>query len=151
MLLPEVSCCLLLLAATVCAGGMKTGAGRIGGPCAYHDYPGTATITRVEKTDASREQGTASSGPGYEGYEVWFRFVTEQPVAEEWAREGMAREHLFQLANSWYPGDRYLRRYGLAAGKSYRCVLKVIVSGTCTPTVFDFPELKRDDYFELAR
>ena len=50
--------------------------------------------------------------------------------------------------NSWYPGPRFLERYGIAAGKSFACTLNVISQGTCTPTVFDFQGIDRADYFE---
>ena len=50
--------------------------------------------------------------------------------------------------NSWYPGPRFLERYGIAAGKSFACTLNVISQGTCTPAVFDFQGIDRADYFE---
>lgn len=148
---------IFLAAVAVVSAGMggnprpKGPAGRLGGPCAYNDYPGTATIVRVDKTDASRAQGSSASGPGYEGYEIRFRFVTDQEIKEEWARPAAGREYLFQLANSWYPGARYIEKYNIKKGNSYPCAFRVITSGTCTPTIFDIPALKKDDYFETAR
>lgn len=120
----------------------------VGGPCSYSHYPGIATIIRVKKTEESRRQARTSGGPGYEGYEVWFVFKTDQLIKEEWARKSVKREHLFRLVNSWYPGPRYLKKYDIKVGSEYKCTLKVITSGTCTPIIFEFDQLKPDDYFE---
>jgi len=124
---------------------------RVGGPCEYAEYRGTATITSVEQTERSRQQVGNVGGAGYEGYEVWFRFAPEADIREEWARPAAGKEHPLCLMNSWYPGPRYLEKYGIKKGRSYNCTLKVITRGTCTPTIFEFPEIRRDDYFESAR
>lgn len=124
---------------------------RAGGPCEYHDYAGTATIVRVEQTETSRRQAKNVGGAGYEGYEVWFRFEPASEIGEEWARPAAGKEHRLSLMNSWYPGPRYLQKYGIKPGLKCSCVLKAITKGTCTPIIFDFPEIKRDDYFESAR
>jgi hypothetical protein len=124
---------------------------KIGGPCVYSSYPGVAKITRIEKTDASREQAETIGGPGYEGYEVWFAFKTDQEIKEKWARDTVEREHLFQLDNSWYPGPQYLEKYGFKVNKTYDCTLNVITKGTCSPTVFKFSKINTHDYFESER
>jgi len=148
---------LLLTCALACEGKAAENRGavaserRFGGPCEYADYEGTATITRVEKTEQSSGQAKSPGGPGYEGYEVWFRFGTDQEVRQEFARPKTSGEQLFKLANSWHPGERYIKKYGVEPGKSYRCVFKVITKGTCTPTIFDMTGLKKDDYFESSR
>ena len=91
-----------------------------GGACEYVGYQGTATITRVEKTARSGEQAGNVGGAGYEGYEVRFRFMPEADIREEWARPAAGREHLFCLMNSWYPGPRYLEKYGaVSVGSLY--------------------------------
>ena len=132
-------------------GGLPAEKLRVGGPCEYREYLGTATITRVEQTEASRRQAQNVGGAGYEGYEVWFRFEPASEIREEWARSAVGKEHLLSLMNSWYPGPRYLQKYGIKPGLKCQCVLKVITKGTCTPSIFDFPAIKRDDYFESSR
>lgn len=124
---------------------------KVGGQCEYTSYTGTATITRVDKTDASRAQASTMGGPGYEGNEVWYTYKTDQEVKEEWARGHSQKEHLLLLANSWYPGPHYSEKYGITPGKSYGCVLKVITRGTCTPLIFEFTGIDRSDYFEKAQ
>ncbi|HBH87106.1 MAG TPA: hypothetical protein DDY17_05845 [Syntrophaceae bacterium] len=123
-------------------------AGLAGGPCTYDGYPGQAKITRIEMTGQSKGQANVVGGPGYEGYEIWFSFVTDKEIKQDWAKEALKKEHLLKLSNSWYPGEKYLKKYGLEKGKLLRCTLKVITSGTCTPVIFEFDEVNTIDYFE---
>lgn len=123
----------------------------IGGPCAYTDIPGSALITSIEKTEASSHQVTVSGGPGYEGLEVRYTFTPTAPIANAAAKAWAAKTHSLQLANSWYPGPRYIAKYGLTQGKTIPAVLKVITKGTCTPFVFDLSGIDTTDYFETAK
>lgn len=120
----------------------------LGGHCSYSSYIGTAEIVKIEKTMTSMEQAKSLGGPGYEGYEIWFSFKAGQQIKEEWARESIKKMHLFRLANSWYPGIQYIEKYKIKVGNTYRCTLKVIQEGTCTPLLFEFDDLKSNDYFE---
>ena len=130
----------------------ELGKGRlVGGPCLYSHYSGQALITRIIKTKDSRRQAESPGGPGYEGYEVWFVFEPEEAIREEWAHKSLRRECLFQLANAWYPGPRYLEKYRVRAAGRYRCSVKVITSGACTPVIFEFNQLRQDDYFESTQ
>jgi hypothetical protein len=123
-------------------------ADRAGGPCTYESYPGQATITRIEKTEQSKGQAKTVGGPGYEGYEILFSFMTNKEIKQAWAKEALKREHLLDLRNSWYPGEQFLQKYGLEKGRVLKCTLKAITSGTCTPVVFEFDEVNTIDYFE---
>jgi hypothetical protein len=124
---------------------------KVGGPCEYVGYPGIATVTKMEITDQSRQQALSTGGAGYPGCEVWFSFKTDAAVSPDWARKLLGREHLFRLANSWYPGEKYIDKYGIKVGNTYPCVLKVITRGTCTPAIFKFPGCRDDDYFESKK
>ena len=124
---------------------------KVGGPCEYVDYAGTATITKMEISTASGQQALTTGGPGYPGCEIWFSFKTSANVSPDWARKLLDREHLFRLANSWYPGEKYIDKYGIKVGNTYTCILKVITRGTCTPAMFKFPSCKDDDYFESKK
>ena len=124
---------------------------KVGGPCEYVDYAGTATIAKMEITTASRQQALSTGGPGYPGCEVWFLFKTDAQISQDWARKVVTRGHLFRLANSWYPGEKYIDKYGIKVGNTYKCILKVITRGTCTPAMFKFPGCKDDDYFESKK
>jgi hypothetical protein len=123
---------------------------RIGGGCEYMEIPGTATITSVEKTPASTAQATTGGGPGYAGLDVRYTFAPTDPITDAEVQAWTEQEHTLQLANSWYPGPRYVEKYGLEKGATLSAVLKVQTAGTCTPFVVDFPDLDLTDYFETA-
>ena len=120
----------------------------VGGPCSYSDYGGIATIIAVKKTEKSKVQADMPGGPGYEGFEVWVRLRADKEIKEKWARDFIKKEHLFQLYNGWYPGPEYIEKYKIKPGQTYKCTVKVITKGTCTPIIFEFDKFKKDDYFE---
>ncbi|MEW6096458.1 MAG: hypothetical protein AB1567_08040 [bacterium] len=121
---------------------------RQGGGCVYISYDGDAEIIRIIQTQNSISQSKIIGGPGYEGYEVWFRFIPQQEISNEWVQKAISKEHLFTLYNSWYVGPLYLKKYGIEIGKTYPCKLKVIKKGVCTPLIFEIETLNRADYFE---
>jgi len=122
---------------------------RVGGPCAYRSCDGMAHITRIVQTGVSRKQADFMGGPGYKGYEIWFRFVPEKGVdIEGWAADLLDREHLLTLQNGWYPGPRYIKKYRLTQGSTCPCKVEIIEKGACTPIVFSFPSIDTRDYFE---
>jgi hypothetical protein len=120
----------------------------IGGRCTYNDIAGQARIVRIEKTAASTRQASIAGGPGYEGYKVEFQFTPATPIAEAQVREFVARPHFLRLANSWYPGPAYLKKYNIASGVVVPATLRVRISGSCTPMIFAFPSIDLTDYFE---
>ncbi len=124
---------------------------RLGGECEYRSLPGTATIVRVEKTAASSAQAAVTGGPGYAGFEVEFSFTAKEPIKDESVQRFVARPHILQLTNSWYPGPRFLEKYGLTKGRTLNAVLQVMTKGTCTPMLFSFPDVDLTDYFESNR
>jgi hypothetical protein len=140
-----IAAALFLLSAAATPGPLAAG------PCGYRYLSGSAHIVSVGKTKASSAQASTAGGPGYEGLEVRFAFTPEKPIADADLKEWAAREHTFKLANSWYPGARYVEKYGLSAGKTIPAVLAAIVQGTCTPFLFEFPAIDRADYFETAK
>ena len=122
---------------------------KLGGQCAYSAHPGTCTILSVEKTPDSVAQASLNGGPGYEGLAVTFAYAgADAGGGDTLMQQAIDGRHELRLMNSWFPGPRFLERYGIAAGKSFACTLKVITQGTCTPTVIDFPAIDRADYFE---
>jgi hypothetical protein len=100
---------------------------RVGGRCEYASYSGVAKIISiVEKND--------------DRYEVKFQFtpharIKELPVLTE------KREFLMLIDNSLYPNRLYLKRNGIVADKIFDCVIKVIIKGSCTPILFEFPSM----------
>lgn len=138
-----------LMAGAVCADPDASQDRKAGGQCRYAEHPGTCTILSVEKTPDSTAQASLSGGPGYAGLAVAFTYASaEAGNGDALVRQAIEGRHELQLMNSWYPGPRFLERYGIAAGKSFACTLEVIAEGTCTPTVINFPLVDRADYFE---
>lgn len=123
----------------------------VGGGCTYLELPGNATITRVAKTAASSHQASVEGAPGYDGYEIRFKFTPEAPIGDPSASAWAARSHEIRLTNSWYPGPRIVEKYGLVEGRAIRARLKVIRQGACTPHPFALPSVDTADYFETAR
>lgn len=115
----------------------------VGGPCEYKQYKGQATITSIRKKEMPENYG----GPSYESYEVKFSFSPEEEIEEAHGQVNQ-REYILMLTNSWHPGPKFLEKYRIKVGKSFECYLKVIVRGTCTPVLFDFPTIDLGDYFE---
>lgn len=138
----------LLAGAVALSFAPPTAKGQVGGPCAYDSYPGACTIAGIAKTPASIAQKTLGGGPGYEGFSVAFTYAGEAPRANALARQALDRPHEFLLANGWRPGPRFLEKYAIAKGKTFDCELKVIRTGSCTPTLFEFPAIDQTDYFE---
>ena len=115
-----------------------------GGPCVYEEYKGQATILSIRKKEMPKGYG---GGPSHDGYEVWFSFFPFGEIKEPHGKiEG--KKFLMLLRNSWYPGPEFLEKYRIEEGKVFDCQLKVITKGTCTPIVFDFPDIDLSDYFE---
>lgn len=118
----------------------------LGGPCEYKDYKGTATITSIRKKEEVRSHGRSS----YDPYEVKFSFSPHEEIKEPHG-DVEGKEHVLLLTNSWYPGPKFLKKYGISVGNVFDCYLKVITKGTCTPIIFDFPTIDLNDYFEFQR
>lgn len=119
-----------------------------GSRCVYSSYQGSAEIVRIKQTPASLEQSKVLGGPRYEGYEVWFLFRPQTNYSLGKHTSKINREHLLMLNNGWYVGSRYLKKYGIKAGNIIPCTMKIIKEGTCTPIVFEFKTIDRNDYFE---
>ncbi len=109
----------------------------VGGPCQYKTYPGQATIISITQSKDHNQSETAQ-------FEVKFSFTPGQIIEEKFARvEGKA----FNLygENFQYPDRQFLTRNSIHVGTVLEGYLNVIVSGTCTPLLFEFPDLKQEN------
>ncbi len=120
--------------------------GVLGGPCEYKRYKGQATIVSIRPKESPENYGR----PAEEGYEVKFSFSPEEEITAAYGKV-TGREYTMMLKNSSYPGPRFLERYDIKTGKSFDCYLQVIIRGTCTPVLFDFPTIDLGNYFEQKR
>jgi len=115
----------------------------VGGPCEYKAYRGHAKIVSIHEKELPPKVG----GPSNVVYDVKFSFTTHEEIKGSLARvEG--KEYLLLLANSSYPGPGFLKKYEIKPDKCFECYLKVIIRGTCTPVLFDFPTIDLSDYSE---
>jgi hypothetical protein len=111
---------------SICAGGSLEKHFRVGGQCEYRSYKGRGKIVSIAKKD------------GAKGYEVKFFFNPDEEVKEEFARtEG--REFLLLPSNTLYPGPNFLKNHGFKVDGFFDCTLRVIIKGTCTPVLFEYP------------
>ena len=107
----------------------------VGGPCKYKSYPGQATIISITG-------GQAGDADNVKRFEVKFTFTPQDKIEESYARVEGRTFHLY--GNNWrYPDQDFLKLHNIHVGKVLDGSLQVIVSGTCTPVVFDFPSLLR--------
>ncbi len=128
---------LLIFAFSACSEDKVVGERIVGGDCQYKQYQGRAEVVSI--TPIGRPAGYSS-----DRYEVRFRFTPDQKIEEPFAQtEG--REFLLLLNHNYYPGLNFLEKYDIKVGKVLDCTLKVIVRGTCTPMLFDFPSIAPED------
>ncbi|HOW56603.1 MAG TPA: hypothetical protein PKZ12_01270 [Smithellaceae bacterium] len=107
----------------------------VGGPCQYKSYPGQATIISIQRS-------TSIEHARNKGFEVKFSFTPKNKIAEGFVQtEG--KTFILYDKNSQYPDKEFLSKNNLQVGKPLDANLQAIVSGTCTPVVFDFPSLKQ--------
>jgi len=123
---------------------------RVGGdPIAYDTYTGKATITKIGKTDRSKANN--AHFVKYEGYEVSFKFKPDKPAKTDLAKEIFKSDFEFMLnegSTDYYPGEKYIKKYGIKVGNVYPCIMKVIRSGTATPCSYELEGLNPEDNFE---
>lgn len=103
---------------------------RVGGPCTYKQYKGEAEIVSV-----TPKQGIDGK------YEIRFSFQPRETVKEDFASiEG--KQWLLVRKDSSYPKGDFIIQYDIKTGKRFPCNMKVIIRGTCTPVLFDFPTIR---------
>ena len=100
----------------------------IGGPCEYTDTPGTATIVSV--SDAEPDANNCANDPVV----VVFDFAPADPGDEAGAATGW---HL-TIAGGANPPRAWVQAEGLIEGTQHACVRSDIVTGTCSPVVYEF-------------
>ncbi len=104
-----------------------------GGPCEYHRYEGRAEIVSLRKIPDPQDRAG-------EKYEVRFRFVPKEEIKESFLQvEG--REFLLEINQSPYLSLEFIEQHGIQIGSFLDGYLQVIVKGTCTPVLFEFPSL----------
>lgn len=107
----------------------------VGGPCEYKAYAGMAEVISVTRAGSAENRSK-------DEYEVKCSFHPEGHIEEQFAQTA-AREFRLYVDNDVNPGRRFIDQYDIKVGKRIPCVLRVIVRGTCTPVLFEFPWIGR--------
>jgi hypothetical protein len=107
----------------------------VGGPCQYKCYPGQATILSITSSPAG-DPDLAKR------FDVKFSFTPQEKIEESFARVEGKTFNLYGN-NFQYPDREFLMSHNIQVGRVLDGSLQVIISGTCTPVLFDFPVLKQ--------
>lgn len=108
----------------------------VGGHCEYFAINGHATIVEVKTAPADAYNCR-------DAVEVIYSFAPDDPsvaVSYRFADFPDARRR-FKLGAGMNPPRQWAYRMGLVPGSSHRCIRKEIVSGTCVPVKFEFPDI----------
>lgn len=100
----------------------------VGGECTYKQYDGSARITSITQKNYSNN----------DSYIIKFVFYPNQEITEPFA-QFESRELILLTKAGVYPNTSFLQENGIEVDKYFNCILKVIVNGRCTPTIFEFP------------
>jgi hypothetical protein len=131
--------CAPFLAVAICS---EATAGRLlGGPCKYKAISGIATITDVNSAPAD----------GYncqDAVEVIFNFSPDDPsaIANYRFKKYPDADQRFTLGAGLNPPGQWSQRVGLVSGSSHRCIRNEIISGSCVPVHYVFPDLDIDGW-----
>jgi hypothetical protein len=109
--------------------------GLVGGPCKYRSYPGYATILSITGNSADDKDKVGR-------FEVKFSFSPKDKITETFAQVEGKTFNLYGN-NFQYPDEEFLVTNNIRTGKVMEGSLQVIISGTCTPVLFEFPVLKQ--------
>lgn len=104
---------------------------RLGGPCEYREYKGVAEVVSVNRRGSADNQWQ-------DEFEVKCSFHPWEQIAEQFARTS-AREFRLHVDNDANPSGRFIVKHGIRVGSRIPCIVRVIVRGTCTPVLFEFP------------
>jgi hypothetical protein len=117
-------------------GGGGATTGNLGGPCEYVTIVGYATVIEVNKAPADAYNCR-------DAVEVIFTFLPDDPPAADSHRfaDYPDTHRRFKLGAGMNPPRQWVQRNGLVPGSRHRCLRKEIISGTCVPVMYVFPDI----------
>lgn len=98
-----------------------------GGPCDYTDTPGVASVVSV--TTADPDQLNCWNDP----VQVIFDYVPDDPELAHLAVSGIR----LAISEGVNPPAAWVEDEGLTVGSTHPCLRRDIMSGTCTPLLFE--------------
>jgi len=122
----------------------------VGGPCSYKSYDGECKIISISQTTESKGQASIGGGAGYAGFDVEFQFTSKIALESklQYYEESLGRNYSLMLSPSWYPGPKFIEKYGIKERSVFGCQVKLEINGTCTPVYFEFDKINTSDLFE---
>lgn len=105
-------------------------------PCEYMEIPGKAIITAIKPARAGLNNCPRNP------VEVLFDFTPDDPKRSS---KCMRDRHL-TIGDGKNPSLDFVENRGLKVGQTLCCILKKIITGTCSPRGFDFPDVNLSDY-----
>jgi hypothetical protein len=107
-----------------------------GGPCSYVEYPGSAIIVSVEE-DTSQLRTCENA--------ALIKFTFQPADSSASSRylfpQRSDTNQAFLVGSGCTPPLNWAISQGLAVGSEHSCVRREIISGTCSPVGFGFPEI----------
>lgn len=120
-----------------CSSGSDSDAADIaGGRCEYKDFQGSATITAVTEPDAGEDNCKNA-------VKIIFTFTPNDASAPDQYRfsQWPDNEQKFTVGSGKNPPKDWAESVGLIIGSTHKCVRSEIISGTCTPVIYSFPDI----------
>jgi hypothetical protein len=108
-----------------------------GGPCTYKSYPGQARIVSIKEM-------VQPEGSSVKRYEIMFHFIPDGTIEESFVQV-KNKDFFLLLNNNSYPGESFIKKCEIQVNSVFDCIMKVIVRGTCTPIMFQFPTMSLED------
>jgi hypothetical protein len=135
-LIPIITLSVLWLFGPV-SGGAGASEPLSGGSCNYKSYPGRARITSIKEI-------AQPGGSSVKRYEIRFHFIPDGTIEESFVQLNN-KDFFLLLNNNSYPGESFIEKYEVQVSSVFECIMKVIVRGTCTPIMFEFPTMRLED------
>jgi hypothetical protein len=110
---------------------------RTGGPCKYMKYPGVARIIKIEQAPMNERNSTNHPK------RIKFVFTPDDPSAPEkysFTEWSDSCQYLKINAGS-NPSVNWIKKNDIKPGNIYKCTRCEEIKGTCTPVIFEFPDL----------
>ena len=114
---------------------------RVGGPCTYTKIPGTITIDSIEPAPENESNCK-------DAVKIRFTFTpTDGTARRHYAYPGWSdRDRVFRVGGGTNPNRDWVKDKGIRVGNRYDATRNEILSGTCTPVLFQFTSIDTDDY-----
>jgi hypothetical protein len=117
----------------------------VGGPCTYNKIPGVITIMALEPAPGDENNCK-------DAVKVIFSFAPADPTAaKKYASPNWSDENrVFRVGGGANPNKDWVKRKGMTVGATFEASRNEILSGTCTPVVFEFTSVDVTDFAETC-